>query len=129
MAPSINLARTWRTKTFITSSTPYYKKLDLELIKGDAIKLIKEISRDINQDALLVVYHTHVANQIPMELRLELIEQLKEISMERPLYHCYNNLFDRQLHQDFMDQGEIESIRKLERPDGHARWFKWSNHN
>lgn len=116
-------------RLLLKQALPILKELDLELIKGDAIKLIKEISRDINQDAQLVVYHTHVANQIPMELRLELIEQLKEISMERPLYHCYNNLFDMQLHQDFMDQGEIESIRKLERPDGHARWFKWSNHN
>ncbi|MFF2175641.1 DUF2332 domain-containing protein [Lysinibacillus sp. NPDC058147] len=114
-------------RLLLNQALPILKELDLELIKGDAIKLIKEISRDINQDAMLVVYHTHVANQIPMELRLELIEQLKEISLERPLYHCYNNLFDMQLHQDFIDQGQIESIRIMERPDGHARWFKWSN--
>ncbi|MEY9973533.1 hypothetical protein ABH966_003933 [Lysinibacillus sp. RC46] len=116
-------------RLLLNQALPILKELDLELIKGDAIKLIKEISRDINQDALLVVYHTHVANQIPIELRLELIEQLKEISMERPLYHCYNNLFDMLLHQDFIDRGEITSIRILERPDGHARWFKWSNQN
>lgn len=114
-------------RLLLNQALPILKELDLQLIKGDAIKLIKDISRDISQDAMLVVYHTHVANQIPMELRLELIEQLKEISIERPLYHCYNNLFDMQLHQDFIDQGEIESIRIMERPDGHARWFKWSN--
>ncbi|MFE3573093.1 DUF2332 domain-containing protein [Lysinibacillus sp. NPDC059133] len=116
-------------RLLLNQALPILKELDLQLIKGDAIKLIKEISRDINKDAILVVYHTHVANQIPMELRLELMEQLKEISMERSLYHCYNNLFDMQLHQDFIDQGEIESIRIMERPDGHARWFKWSNQN
>jgi len=114
-------------RLMLNQALPILKELDLQLIKGDAIKLIKDISREINEDAMLVVYHTHVANQIPMELRLELMEQLKEISMERPLYHCYNNLFDMQLHQDFIDQGEIESIRTMERPDGHARWFKWSN--
>ncbi|MGE7910318.1 DUF2332 domain-containing protein [Lysinibacillus xylanilyticus] len=114
-------------RLLLNQALPILKGLDLQLIKGDAIKLIKDISRDINQDAMLVVYHTHVANQIPMELRLKLIEQLKEISMERPLYHCYNNLFDMQLHQDFIDQGEIEAIRNMERPDGHARWFRWSN--
>lgn len=113
----------------LNQALPILKELNLQLIKGDAIKLIKDISREINEEAMLVVYHTHVANQIPMELRLELIEQLKEISIERPLYHCYNNLFDTQLHQDFIDQGEIESIRLMERPDGHARWFKWSNQN
>ncbi|KOS62207.1 DUF2332 domain-containing protein [Lysinibacillus agricola] len=114
-------------RLLLNQALPILKELDLQLIKGDAIKLIKDIVRDINEDAMLVVYHTHVANQIPLELRLELIEQLKEISMERPLYHCYNNLFDMQLHQDFIDQGDIESIRIMERPDGHARWFKWSN--
>ncbi|MEQ6357075.1 DUF2332 domain-containing protein [Lysinibacillus sp. M3] len=114
-------------RLLLNQALPILKELDLQLIKGDAIKLIKDISREINEEAMLVVYHTHVANQIPMELRLELIEQLKEISIERPLYHCYNNLFDMQLHQDFMDLGEIESIRTMERPDGHARWFKWSN--
>ncbi|MGE7692605.1 DUF2332 domain-containing protein [Lysinibacillus sp. NPDC094177] len=114
-------------RLLLNQALPIFKELDLELIKGDAIKLIKEISSEINEDAMLVVYHTHVANQIPMELRLELIEQLKEISMERPLYHCYNNLFDMQLHQDFINQGDITSIRSMERPDGHARWFKWAN--
>jgi len=114
-------------RLLLNQALPILKGLDLQLVKGDAIKLIKDISRDINQDAMLVVYHTHVANQIPMELRLKLIEQLKATSMERPLYHCYNNLFDMQLHQDFIDQGEIEAIRNMERPDGHARWFRWSN--
>ncbi|MGE7951395.1 DUF2332 domain-containing protein [Lysinibacillus xylanilyticus] len=113
-------------RLLLNQALPILKELDLQLIKGDGIKLLNDISRDINPDAMLVVYHTHVANQIPMELRLELIEQLKEVSKARPLYHCYNNLFDSQLHQDFIDQGEIESIRTMERPDGHARWFKWS---
>ncbi|MFC9538787.1 DUF2332 domain-containing protein [Lysinibacillus sp. NPDC056959] len=115
-------------RLLLNQALPILKELDLQLIKGDAIKLIKDISREINEEAMLVVYHTHVANQIPMELRLELIEQLKVISIERPLYHCYNNLFDMQLHQDFINLGEIESIRTMERPDGHARWFKWSNY-
>ncbi|MGE8035596.1 DUF2332 domain-containing protein [Lysinibacillus sp. NPDC093692] len=114
-------------RLLLNHALPILKELDLQLIKGDAIKLIKDISREIKEEAMLVVYHTHVANQIPMELRLELMKQLKEISIERPLYHCYNNLFDMQLHQDFIEQGEIESIRTMERPDGHARWFKWSN--
>lgn len=114
-------------RLLLNQALPILKELDLQLIKGDAIKLIKDISREINEEAMLVVYHTHVANQIPMELRYKLIEQLKEISIERPLYHCYNNLFDMLLHQDFIDLGEIKSIRTMERPDGHARWFKWSN--
>ncbi|KPN89652.1 DUF2332 domain-containing protein [Lysinibacillus sp. ZYM-1] len=106
---------------------PIFHRLDIQLIKGDAIQLVKELSQTIEQEAMLVVYHTHVANQMPLELRHVLMEQLKEISMVRPLYHCYNNLFDLQLHQDFINHGTISSIRTMERADGHARWFKWSN--
>ena len=106
---------------------PIFHRLDIKLIKGDAIQLVKELSQTIEQETMLVVYHTHVANQMPLELRHALMEQLKEISMVRPLYHCYNNLFDLQLHQDFINHGTISSIRTMERADGHARWFKWSN--
>lgn len=114
-------------RTLFNQALPIMNELDIQLIKGDAIQLIKKLSRTVEQEAMLVVYHTHVANQIPLELRHSLLEQLKEISMERPLYHCYNNLFDVQLHQDFINQGTIKSIRTMERPDGHARWFQWSN--
>lgn len=114
-------------RMLFNQALPIINQLDIQLVKGDAIQLIKELRRTIEQEAMLVIYHTHVANQIPIELRHTLIEQLKEISMERPLYHCYNNLFDTKLHQDFIDQGTIKSIRTMARPDGHARWFKWSN--
>lgn len=114
-------------RTLFNQALPIMYELDIQLIKGDAIQLIKKLSRTVEQEAMLVVYHTHVANQIPLALRHSLLEQLKEISIERPLYHCYNNLFDGQLHQDFINQGTIESIRTMESPDGHARWFQWSN--
>ncbi|WP_155591394.1 DUF2332 domain-containing protein [Lysinibacillus cavernae] len=114
-------------RLLFNEALPIFHKLNIQLIKGDAIQLVKELSQTIEQEAMLVVYHTHVANQMPLESRHALIEQLKEISMERPLYHCYNNLFDLQLHQDFINHGTVESIRTMERPDGHARWFQWSN--
>jgi len=114
-------------RLLLNEALPIFSQLEIQLIKGDAIQLIKEISQTIEEEAMLVVYHTHVANQMSLESRHSLMEQLKEISMKRPLYHCYNNLFDVQLHQDFLNQGTIQSIRTMERPDGHGRWFQWSN--
>ncbi len=114
-------------RSILNKAIPILKGLDIQLLRGDAINVIKEISSTIDQQAILVVYHTHVANQIPIALRRELIECLQEISKERPLYHCYNNLFDYQLHQDFIHQTEITTVRTMAQPDGHARWFTWAN--
>lgn len=114
-------------RTLLNKAIPILKQLDIQLIKGDAIERLTDISRQIDQNTMLIVYHTHVANQIPLKLRHTLIDRLKEISLERPLYHCYNNLFDLQLHQDFLHEGKIKSIRTIDQPDGHGRWFKWAN--
>lgn len=112
-------------RTRLKKAIPIVRQLDIQLMKGDAIEELVAISSQINKETMLVVFHTHVANQIPLPLRHQLLDRIKEISMERPLYHCYNNLFDGQLHQDLVHHGEIKSIRTIEQPDGHARWFKW----
>ncbi|MEO4054665.1 DUF2332 domain-containing protein [Solibacillus sp. CAU 1738] len=100
--------------------------INVQLIQGDAVAKIEEVCNTVDPDAFIVIYHTHVANQIPKPVRIHLMETLKNISIHRPLYHCYNNLFDAELHQDLIQDGNITSIRLMEKPDGHARTFKWS---
>lgn len=114
-------------RKLLNQAIPILQQLDVTLVKGDAIERLTDISRHIDPQTMLVVYHTHVTNQIPVKLRHTLIDRLKDISLERPLYHCYNNLFDLQLHQDFLHEGKIKSIRTIDQPDGHGRWFKWAN--
>ncbi|MFJ7666208.1 DUF2332 domain-containing protein [Lysinibacillus sp. NPDC097195] len=116
-------------RTQLKKAIPIVKQLNVQHIQGDAIERLTAISSQIEEESMLVVFHTHVANQIPLHLRYQLIERLTEISLQRPLYHCYNNLFDGQLHQDFVQNGEITSVRTIDQPDGHARWFKWVNEN
>lgn len=100
-------------------------QLDIQFVRGDAISMLEDICHQVPQDELIVIFHTHVANQIPKDIRLDLMEQLKFLSHQRPLYHCYNNMFDEKLHQDFIIHGEIIEKRLMEKTDGHARWFKW----
>lgn len=103
------------------------RQLELELLEGDAIEQIQTVCQKIPLDQIIVVFHTHVANQFPNDTKEKLLEILKLISNKRPLYHCYNNLYDANLHQDFLSQSEIISERILENTDGHARWFTWKN--
>lgn len=100
-------------------------QLPLQLVRGDGIAKLEELCELIPEDEMIVVFHTHVANQIPKEGRQQLVEKLKNISIKRPLYHCYNNMFDPNLHQDYVQNGEIIKKRVMENTDGHARWFNW----
>ncbi len=99
-------------------------RLDINFITGDAITKLEELCNSVSEDEQIVVFHTHVANQIPLEGREKLMQKLVSISKERPLYHCYNNMFDTKLHQDYLENGNVIEQRVME-ADGHARWFSW----
>lgn len=113
-------------RQILSKAAEVIKKLNVELLKGDAMTMIEKVCQSVHPDSLIVIYHTHVANQIPNQVKLDFLQSLKNISMQRPLYHCYNNFFDANLHQDFLQDGTIICERVMDKPDGHARTFKWS---
>ena len=96
------------------------------MLEGDAIQLLPKAIQRINKDHQIVIFHTHVANQLPKDVKELLIDVLKKESTVQTLYHIYNNLYDMDLHQDYIAHGEIQSIRILPKPDGHARSFHWN---
>lgn len=97
----------------------------VDLIEGDGVKLITDIALKIPQNAVVCVFHTHVANQIPNEDKHDLIEHIKKLGGERDVFHLYNNMWDMgQLHLDYYLGGK-EYNETLAETDGHGRWFKW----
>jgi len=97
-----------------------------ELYEGDLVELLPDIIESASSENQIVLFHTHVANQFPMELKKRFEELLKELSTTRPIYHIYNNMYDANLHQDYFESGKVFEEKNLERPDGHGRWFYWS---
>lgn len=71
-----------------------------------------------------VVFHTHVADQIPEKNKFELIEQIQETGKGRDIVHIYNHMWDPLLHLDYYLDGE-EYKEMLAETDGHGRWFQW----
>ena len=98
-----------------------------EFYEGDAVALLPHIISDIPEECQLVVFHTHVANQFPTELKKQLTDTLCTISHERSLYHVYNNMHDADIHQDYIKNGVCTPVRLLPAADGHGRWFEWRN--
>lgn len=113
-------------RELLVQAADVVNQLDIKFIHGNAITNLEELCNSVSEDEQIVVFHTHVANQIPKEGREELMEKLVSISKERPLYHCYNNMFDAKLHQDYLVNGNVIEKRVMEQADGHARWFCWA---
>lgn len=97
---------------------------ELQFREGDGTLLLPEIVDDIPEEAVICVFHTHVANQIHEESKRNLMNHLKEIGRKRDIVHIYNNMWDGDLHVDFI-LGGLLTERTVARTDGHARWFEW----
>lgn len=100
------------------------KEQTLELVEGNGVKLLNEISATIPQDSVICVFHTHVANQIPEEDKHELVNCLRKLGEKRDVIHLYNNMWDLNLHLDYYLKG-VEHAETIAKTDGHGRWFQW----
>ena len=100
-------------------------KISKELHEGDFLGYLPKKISMIDKTSKIVIFHTHVANQFSMELKSELVNLLQDLSMEREIYHVYNNMYDRHLHVDRIKNREITSLKTLPIVDGHGKYFSW----
>lgn len=101
-----------------------FKKDPVSLIEGDGVMLLSDIVEHTPKDSVLCIFHTHVANQFPENLKYKLLESIKLIGSKRDVFHLYNNMWDRKLHLDSFING-IEYHKTVGETEGHGRWFKW----
>ncbi|MFC7393359.1 DUF2332 domain-containing protein [Scopulibacillus cellulosilyticus] len=102
-----------------------FRENPVDLIEGDGVTLLTDVVEKSPKDTAIIVFHTHVANQIPESLKYELIEKLKKIGSKRDVFHIYNNMWDRKLHIDSFING-VEYNHTIGETDGHGRWFEWN---
>jgi hypothetical protein len=95
-----------------------------KLIQGDALEMLQRFSEEAPKQAVLCVYHTHVANQFSREKKETLFRIVDGIADRRAVCHIYNNMQDEFLHLDILGV-EKSSRETIAKTDGHARWFEW----
>ena len=108
-------------------ATEVNDNIQKDFYEGDAVALLPRIIHTIPKEYQVVIFHTHVANQFPQELKGQFMDTLQAISHERPLYHVYNNMYDADIHQDHLIEGMTRPVRVMPAADGHGRWFEWRN--
>ena len=112
-----------RLKLFEASGN-FTKEQEVTLIEGDGVELLSKLVKEVPHDVTLCVFHTHVANQMPIDVRKRLFAIIKEIGQERDVFHLYNNMKDGDLHLDYFIDG-VENTNTIAKTDGHGRWFTW----
>lgn len=100
----------------------YVSQQTLSLIEGDGVEILRSLAAGIPEEQVVCIFHTHVANQMPVETKEKLLEHIKEIGKQRAIFHIYNNIYDAKLHWDYYLDGN-ESLNTIGETDGHGRWF------
>ncbi|MCC3356041.1 DUF2332 domain-containing protein [Bacillus sp. REN16] len=111
-------------RALFEKAAEYVKANELRLIKGNGVELIRDLSSEIPKEYAVCVFHTHVANQMPSNVRTSLLEQVQRIGAVREIFHLYNNILDRNLHLDYyLDGKEYKNV--VGETEGHGSWFTW----
>lgn len=96
----------------------------ISFIEGDGVELLPQLTGSISEGSAIVVFHTHVANQMPPETKQQLLENIELIAKSRDVFHLYNNMDDGNLHLDSFIEGQ-KRHQLAAITDGHGRWFEW----
>ncbi len=100
------------------------KENEINLIEADGIKILSEVVKQLSNDSILCIFHTHVANQIPVEGKQSLLKTIEGIGENRDEFHLYNNIWDRMLHLDYYIDG-VKYEEVIGETEGHGKWFEW----
>ena len=96
------------------------------LVAGDFRKLIPNYVSKLHDETQIVLFHTHVANQFPLELKEALLTMVNQLSRHVPIYHVYNNMDDPNLHVDLVNLNETQNLKEFINTDGHGKYFYWT---
>ncbi|MBP1969136.1 hypothetical protein J2Z83_001239 [Virgibacillus natechei] len=112
-------------RDLLASAADYVKINHINFVEGDGVALLPDILKGIPEDAVICVFHTHVANQLSKQDKVQLLQHIKNSGKERDIFHLYNNIQDGDLHLDYYIDG-YEHTSTVGETDSHGRWFSWN---
>lgn len=101
----------------------YRGQFQLDLRTGDGFALAPSLLEELPAECVPCVYHTHVANQVPVKTLQRFQGQLTEAGRNRDIVHLHNNIKPL-LHLTASFDGQTIDL-PLARTDRHGQWFEW----
>lgn len=105
-------------------ASSYIGEQAIDFIEGDRISRLSGLVENIPEGNTLCIFHTHVANQMTIDMKKHLLNVVEQIGQTRDVFHFYNNIQDKDLHLDEYENG-VKREQTIAETDGHGRWFKW----
>ncbi|WP_214712772.1 MULTISPECIES: DUF2332 domain-containing protein [unclassified Exiguobacterium] len=105
-------------------ASSYIGEQAIDFIEGDRISRLSGLVENIPEGSTLCIFHTHVANQMTIDMKKHLLNVVEQIGQTRDVFHLYNNIQDKDLHLDEYENG-VKREQTIAETDGHGRWFKW----
>lgn len=105
-------------------ASSYIGEQPIDFIEGDGISRLSGLVGSIPEGSTLCIFHTHVANQMTIDMKKHLLNVVEEIGQTRDVFHLYNNIQDKDLHLDEYVNG-IKREQTIAETDGHGIWFRW----
>ncbi len=68
------------------SAARCFKENPVELIEGDGITLLTDVVETLPKNTVICIFHTHVANQIPENLKYKLLEKIKKSEVKEMFF-------------------------------------------
>lgn len=114
-------------KANLEKARQIHQQCPKQLLAGDFRKILPALlKKDIYKESQIIIFHTHVANQFPSQLKEEFIQLLQKCSTKQPIFHVYNNMYDADLHVDFIENNIITSKKTMKNTDGHGNYYYWA---
>ncbi|MBY6052836.1 DUF2332 domain-containing protein [Cytobacillus firmus] len=111
-------------RTLFEKAAQCVRENPISLIEGDGVELLPGLIEGIPDEHSICVFHTHVANQMPSEVKENLLAKIKASGRMRDIFHIYNNIQDRNLHLDYyLHAAEYKKLAG--QTEGHGKWFTW----
>lgn len=124
-------------RAILDAALQHRSGFELDLRSGDAFSMLTNVVREIPKDPVICIYHTHVANQVSVDVQKTFLLELAELGRHRDLIHIFNNIHPHlylagqpsdlsafNLYLSVYENG-VATGAPLANSDGHARWFDW----
>ena len=106
-------------------------KRPLELLAGDALKVLPAATASISPEAVPVVFHSHTLNQFSADARRQFEELMRRLSQGRRIYRLSlegageGATIESRMELTVLQDGQAAERWLLANYEPHGEWIEW----
>jgi hypothetical protein len=99
----------------------------ITLVRGDAVECLEKQVTAASQDSVVVINHSHMLNQLPVDRRRDFVNELDRLSLDRPIWRVSNEWLTHSntqldLIRHSANEHQVEGLADVHH---HGEWISW----